>query len=66
MFYVPMLYAWMCKSDGVKLFTYYAVLALLVALAFFIYPMSSTSSLPSASVCLKRATPSISRSAPNR
>lgn len=27
MFYVPMLYAWMCKSDGVKLFTYYAVLA---------------------------------------
>lgn len=40
MFYVPMLYAWMCKSDGVKPFTYYAVLALLVALAFFIYPMS--------------------------
>lgn len=40
MFYVPMLYAWMCKSDGVKPFAYYAVLALLVALAFFIYPMS--------------------------
>ena len=40
MFYVPMLYAWMCKGDDKKAFTYYAVLALFVALAFFIYPMS--------------------------
>ena len=67
MFYVPMLYAWMCQGErfapvesqackaGRKVkgemagasntfhlspFTYYLVLALLVALAFFIYPMS--------------------------
>ena len=40
MFYVPMLYAWMCQGETLKNFTYYTVLAILVALAFFIYPMS--------------------------
>lgn len=47
MFYVPMLYAWMCqgeklkvKGERLKIFTYYIILAILVALAFFIYPMS--------------------------
>lgn len=40
MFYVPMLYAWMCQGERLKNFTYYTVLAILVALAFFIYPMS--------------------------
>lgn len=49
MFYVPMLYAWMCYGDrrqeaeerkiGGKIL-YYIILALLVALAFFIYPMA--------------------------
>lgn len=48
MFYVPMLYAWMCHGQQVagsgqpwaKSLSYYLVLALLVALAFFIYPMA--------------------------
>lgn len=43
MFYVPMLYAWMCLDAGkarVGRIGYYVILALLVALAFFIYPMA--------------------------
>lgn len=46
MFYVPMLYAWMCVGDKWKTESgkwkvfYCIVLALLVALAFFIYPMA--------------------------
>ncbi len=55
MFYVPMLYAWMCQGERLKVkgdtagtsntfhlspFTFHLVLALLVALAFFIYPMA--------------------------
>lgn len=49
MFYAPMLYAWMCvephrlgtrTSPSAKFSFYYLVLALLVALAFFIYPMA--------------------------
>lgn len=47
MFYVPMLYAWMCqgerlkvKGGRLKLLGYYFALAFMVALAFFIYPMS--------------------------
>lgn len=39
MFYVPLLYGWMCV-DRKRPFLYYLILALLVALAFFIYPMS--------------------------
>ena len=49
MFYVPMLYAWMCYGNrrqevGDKEIwrkvLYYIIMALLVALAFFIYPMA--------------------------
>ena len=46
MFYVPMLYAWMCQGDKWKTESgkwkafYFIILALLVALAFFIYPMA--------------------------
>ena len=49
MFYVPMLYAWMCYGNrrqeaGDKEIRekvlYYIIMALLVALAFFIYPMA--------------------------
>ena len=48
MFYVPMLYGWMCfepQSAKISISNfhfsiYYPVLALLVALAFFIYPMA--------------------------
>lgn len=43
MFYVPMLFGWMClkpKEVRVGPVGYYLILAFLVALAFFIYPMS--------------------------
>ena len=44
MFYAPMLFAWMCVDAphaGARRFAYYLILALLVALNFFIYPMST-------------------------
>lgn len=44
MFYAPMLYGWLCcRPDEVKVGRagYYTILALLVAITFFIYPMAA-------------------------
>ena len=55
MFYAPMLFGWLCckpKEVKVGVVGYYAILALLVAITFFIYPMSAVYIVFAAGFCL--------------